>query len=218
MSDTNIIDTAEDAENTTQPEVVAEESAPEEVAPEVPKNPYFKWYVVHVYSGFEKQAKLALLQRMDQAKLEEKFGEILIPKTIKERTLKSGKKKQVERTSFPGYIFVEMETTEASKSLVRGTPKITGFVGNQLDPLPITDAEVLRLTSPEAAAAQDKDKVVEVSFSKGEGVKVKDGAFANFDGIIDEVKPEKQKLLVLVTIFGRETPVELDYTQVEKLG
>ena len=183
-----------------------------------PKNPYFKWYVVHVYSGFEKQAMLALLQRIDQAKLEEKFGEILIPKTIKERTLKSGKKKQIERTAYPGYIFVEMETTEVSKSLVRGTPKITGFVGNQIDPLPITDAEVLRLTSPEAAAAQTKEKVVEMSFSKGEGVKVKDGAFANFDGIIDEVKPEKQKLLVLVTIFGRETPVELDYTQVEKLG
>ncbi len=181
-------------------------------------NADFKWYVVHVYSGFEEKAKSALAERIKQFKMDEKFGQIFVPKIASERTLKSGKKKKVERTSYPGYILVEMRIDDHAKLLVKDTPKITGFVGNQQDPRPISEAEVLRLTSPEAAKAIEKNTRVEVRYSKGESVKVIDGAFANFDGVVDEVKPDKQKVLVLVTIFGRETPVELDYAQVEKIG
>ena len=177
-----------------------------------------KWYVVHVYSGYEEKAKSALSDRIKQFNMEAKFGQIFVPKITSERTLKSGKKKKIERTSYPGYILVEMNIDDHAKSLVKDTPKITGFVGNAQDPRPISEAEVLRLTSPEAARAIEKTTRVEVRYSKGENVKVIDGAFANFDGIVDEVKPDKQKVLVLVTIFGRETPVELDYSQVQKLS
>ncbi len=201
----------------------AEESTSEEQAPEsdskIPTNPKFKWYVVHVYSGFEEKAKNTLLSRIRQFEKEEAFGEIFIPKTITERVLKSGKRKQVEKTSYPGYMLVEMEMNDVNRTFVRQTPRVTGFIGgNQMDPRPISDAEVLRLTSPEAAREIERSQKMTVQYTVGERVKVTDGAFANFEGVVDEVKPEKSKVLVLVSIFGRETPVELDYAQVQKLS
>jgi len=184
-----------------------------------PSNPKHKWYVVHVYSGFEEKAKVTLLSRIKQFDMQEGFGEIFIPKTITERVLKSGKRKKVEKTSYPGYMLVEMEMNDENRSFVRQTPRVTGFVGgNQMDPRPISDAEVLRLTSPEAAREMERTEKMTVQYTVGERVKVTDGAFANFEGVVDEVKPEKSKVLVLVSIFGRETPVELDYTQVNKLS
>lgn len=176
-----------------------------------------KWYVVHTYSGSEDQAKRGLLERIKLRNMDHQFGQIFVPKNIAETVLKSGKKKRVEKTSFPGYILVEMEFNDSSSLLVRETPKITGFVGNAKFPRPMSDAEVLRLTSPEAVSAQ-RTQVTEISFRKGESIKVKDGPFTNFDGVIDEVKADKMKLRILVSIFGRETPVELDYAQVEKMG
>ena len=193
------------------------EEAPEE-DPGPPKNPNFKWYVVHTYSMFEDKAKIALLERIKQYNREDAFGDIFVPKMAQEMTLKSGKKKKVEKTSFPGYILVEMDMTDENAHLVRETPKITGFVGNQRKPRPITDAEVLRLTSPESVQADTPDAAADLNFDKGETVKVTDGAFTNFDGIVESVHPDKRKLRVLVKIFGRETPVELDYNQVEKLS
>ncbi|MEY4630840.1 MAG: hypothetical protein RIQ81_960 [Pseudomonadota bacterium] len=175
-----------------------------------------KWYVVHTYSGFEEKARQGLLERIKLHNMVEKFGQIFVPRTATEQVLKSGKKKRVEKTSFPGYILVEMAFDDDTSLLVRETPKITGFVGNARSPRPISDQEVLRLTSPEAMAEQARKVVAQIEFEKGETVKVKDGPFTNFDGIVDEVRPDKMKLRILVSIFGRETPVELDYTQVEK--
>ena len=176
-----------------------------------------KWYVVHTYSGFEEKARQGLLERIKQFNMGDRFGQVFVPRTATEQLLKSGKKKRVERTSFPGYILVEMVMDENTNHLVRETPKVTGFVGNANNPRPITDQEVLRLTSPEAIQEQQKAMVTKIAFDKGESVKVKDGPFTNFDGVVDEVRADKMKLRILVSIFGRETPVELDYGQVEKI-
>lgn len=182
------------------------------------RNPNFKWYVVHTYSMFEEKAKQTLLERIRLNKREACFGQIIVPKMAHETTLKSGKKKRVEKNAFPGYIIVEMEMTEETNHLVRDTPKITGFVGNARHPRPISDQEVLRLTSPEVIKEQVKQQATTQTFEKGESVKVIDGAFTNFDGIVEAVQADKMKLRILVSIFGRETPVELDYGQVQKLG
>ena len=173
-----------------------------------------RWYVVNTYSGYEEQAKIALQQRIEHEKMTESFGDIFIPKSVTERTLKSGKRKKVERTSYPGYMLVQMSMNDHSRILVTETPKITGFIGRSKSPRPISDAEALRLTNPEVAPAKEVSHVI--SFEKGESVKVTEGAFANFDGVIDEVRPDKEKLKVLVAIFGRETSVELSYSQVRK--
>jgi len=175
-----------------------------------------KWYVVHTYSGFEEKAKLALIERAKQTKLESRFGEIIVPHTVKETVTKTDKRKQTARTSFPGYIIVQMDLTDETMVMVKNTPRVTGFIGNAKTPRPLPDNEVLRLTSPEAVAEQETP-VREAQFEKGESVKVTDGPFSNFDGVVDEVRPEKARLRVLVSIFGRETPVELEYNQVEKI-
>jgi transcription termination/antitermination protein NusG len=185
---------------------------------EAPANPNFKWFVVHTYSMFEEKAKSTLLDRIKMNKMDAKFGEIIVPKTAQETLLKSGKKKKVERNAFPGYIIVQMEMNEDTNHLVRDTPKITGFVGNARNPRPISDQEVLRLTSPETVKEQSKAQAATQSFEKGETVKVIDGAFTNFDGVVEAIQPDKMKLRILVSIFGRETPVELDFGQVQKLG
>ncbi|MFW7377935.1 MAG: transcription termination/antitermination protein NusG [Oligoflexus sp.] len=175
-----------------------------------------KWYVVHTYSGFEEKAKQALLERARGAGMEDKFGEIYIPQTLSESVTKAGKKRSVSKTSFPGYIIVQMDLNDSTMHLVKSTPKITGFIGNTKNPRALPDHEVLKITSPESV--QEKKEVVqEVQFAKGEAVKVMEGPFSNFDGVIDEVRPEKAKVRVLVSIFGRETPVELEYGQVEKI-
>ncbi len=179
-----------------------------------------KWYVVHTHTGSEEKARQGLLERIKSQGMEGQFGQIFVPRTATETLLKSGKKKRVEKTSFPGYILVEMDFSDETGALVRNTPKITGFVGgdSKRPPRPITDAEVVRLTSPEAVESQKQQVRTEINFRKGENVKVKEGPFTNFDGIIDEVRADKMKLRILVSIFGRETPVELDYGQVEKIG
>lgn len=184
------------------------------------RNPNLRWYVVHTYSMFEEKAKSALLERIKLNKMEQYFGEIFVPKTAQETVLKSGKKKKIERNAFPGYIIVEMEMSDLTNNLVRETPKITGFVGQtdpRKPPRPISDQEVLRLTSPETIKEQAKQTAATMTFEKGETVKVIDGAFTNFDGIVEAVQADKMKLRILVSIFGRETPVELDFGQVQKL-
>lgn len=192
-----------------------------------------KWYVVHTYSGYEEKAKSTLLDRARDLKVEEKFGEVFIPKTVKTTVLKSGKTKANARTSFPGYIIVEMHLDDETIHIVKNTPKITGFVGNAKSPRPLPDFEVQRMLNPEtpegegeqqengehSASGTANSPVIEqeAPYTRGESVKVTDGPFSNFDGIIDEIKTEKKKLRVLVSIFGRETPVELEYNQVEKI-
>jgi len=171
------------------------------------------WYVVHTYSGFEQKAKLALQERIRQHKMDESFSDILIPsENVIE--LVRGEKKTTSRKFFPGYMLVKMKLNDNTWHLVKNTPKITGFVGNALNPPAVPEEEVLRITNQmEQGTLKPRPKV---EFEEGESVRVIDGPFVNFNGVVEEVKPDKGKLRVLVSIFGRSTPVELDFVQVEK--
>ncbi len=170
------------------------------------------WYVVHTYSGFEKKAKLALEERIRNSPLADRFGEILIP-TESVVEMKKGVRKTSDRHFFPGYILVRMDLDEASWLLVKDTPKVTGFVGSGSTPSIVPDEEVMRITKQiEEGTLCPKPKVL---FEKGESIRVTSGPFITFTGIVDEVYPDKGKLRVMVSIFGRATPIELDFTQVE---
>lgn len=171
------------------------------------------WYVVHTYSGYESKAKLALEDRIKSLKKEDYFGEILVPaENVVE--LVNGQKKTTSRKFFPGYILVQMNLTEETWHVVKGTTKVTGFVGGTMTPPKVSEEEVARITNQmTTGAAKPKPKV---NFSVGDSVRVVDGPFSNFNGSVEEVKPEKGKVKVLVSIFGRATPVELDFVQVEK--
>jgi transcriptional antiterminator NusG len=182
---------------------------------QAPKSEALKWYVVHTYSGYENRAKKSLEERVRQYNFDAQFGDILIPtETVEE--VKGGAKRTSKRKFFPGYMLVQMELNKDTWHLVKNTPKITGFVGNATNPAPITAAEVGRLTQQMTEGVQKP--VVKVAFDNGDCVRVIDGPFANFSGSVEEVKPEKQKVRVLVSIFGRSTPVELDFMQVEKVA
>jgi transcriptional antiterminator NusG len=171
-----------------------------------------KWYVVHTYSGHENKAKLSLLDRVRKASMQEKFGDILIPTdTVVE--LVKGQKRSTTRKFYPGYMFVQMDLDQESFHLVKNTPKITGFLGDA-NPLPVKERDMQNISlQMTEGATRPKPRV---SFEEGETVRVTDGPFANFTGTVVEVKPEKQKVRVNVSIFGRATPVELDFSQVEK--
>ena len=212
------LEIANDAESSAQPAKKAEvdEFGLTSDQRQTINNPKFKWYIVNTYSGSEETVKLALVERIGRAALEGSFGEIFVPKMAVEKILKSGKKKLVDRTSFPGYIMVQMEMNDFTMGCVTSTPKVTGFVGNRHNPRPMREQDILRLLNPSAAA--DKPTQALGVYQKGESIKVIDGPFTNFDGVIEEVKPDKMKLKVLVSIFGRETPVELSYNQVEKVS
>lgn len=172
-----------------------------------------KWYVVTTYSGYENKVKQALVERIRQFKMEDRFGEILIPSESVTLHGKDGKSRIRAKTTFPGYVFVEMLMSEEAWHLVKETPKVTGFIGNQkpqeVKPPHIED---LRKGITEGAAKPKPRQ----QFQEGDEVRVTVGAFANFSGTVQEVKPDKQKLKVMVSIFGRPTPVELDFSHVEK--
>jgi transcriptional antiterminator NusG len=172
-----------------------------------------KWYVVHTYSGYELKAKAALEERIKTHKMEKLFGEILIPsENVIE--LVRGEKKTTSRKFFPGYVLVKMVLTENTWHLVKNTPKITGFIGNAINPPAVPEEEVMRISNQMTEGTlKPRPKV---QFEEGENVRVVDGPFVNFNGVVEEVKPDKGKLRVLVSIFGRSTPVELDFVQVEK--
>jgi len=173
-----------------------------------------RWYVVHAYSGFEQKAKQALEERVRSGGLEDQFGEVHVPQEAIVELSRHGQKKVSNRKFFPGYILVQMKMNENTWHLVKETPKITGFVGNASDPQPLSEDEVKRiLAQVEEGATSPKSRM---NFEQGEVVKVKDGPFTDFTGTVEEVKPEKGKVRVLISIFGRATPVELDFVQVEK--
>ena len=175
-------------------------------------NPNLKWYVVNTYSGLENRAKKALEERIQQYKLDDMFGEIFVPtETVEE--IKGGVKKSQSRKTLPGYMLVQMELNDETLHLVRNTPKITGFVGNARKPPPLRDAEVARMRTGQGAAPKPRAKV---DYQVGDQIKVTEGPLANFAGSIEEVKADKQKVRVSVSIFGRSTAVELDFTQIEK--
>lgn len=194
-------------------EVVGDDSDAVEEAR--PVNPNLRWFVVNTFSSYENRAKASLEERIRQEGLEDFFGEILIPtETVQE--MKSGNKRKITRKFFPGYILVHMELTNATWLCVQDTPKVTGFVGgNKQKPRPIRDREVAAILGQmEEGATKPTPKQ---DFREGESVRVTDGPFMNFTGTIEEVRPDKQKLKVLVSIFGRATPVELDFVQVESV-
>jgi len=171
------------------------------------------WYVVHTYSGYEHKAKAALEERVRALSKQELFGPVLVP-AEKVVELVKGRKKTSSRKFFPGYILVNMELNDETWHIVRSTPKVTGFVGGATQPAPISEEEVREITDQMAEGAiRPKPKVL---FEAGESVKVIDGPFQDFNGVVEEVKPDKGKLRVLISIFGRATPVELDFVQVEK--
>lgn len=176
-----------------------------------------KWYVVHTYSGYERKAKAALEERIRTFGKSDLFGALLVPEEPVVELVK-GKKKTSARKFFPGYLLVEMELNDETWHIVKETPKVTGFVGGSNDPQTIpsvSDEEVSGIHQQvQQGALRPKPKVL---FATGEGVKVIDGPFQDFTGVVEEVKPEKGKLRVLISIFGRATPIELDLVQVEKV-
>jgi transcriptional antiterminator NusG len=172
-----------------------------------------RWYIVHTYSGFEGKVRESLRQRADDQGMGGAIEEILIP-TEEVVEVKDGKKTRSTRKFFPGYVLVKMEMSDAAWHVVKNTPKVTGFVGTGNKPVPLTNAEVDRIIN-QVAVAVDKPKP-KLDFSAGEAVRITDGPFSNFTGQVEEVNEDRSTLKVLVTIFGRSTPVELEFSQVEK--
>lgn len=173
-----------------------------------------KWFVVHAYSGFEKTVQRTLKERIERAGMQDKFGEILVP--VEEVVeMKGGQKSISERKFFPGYVLVEMEMTDETWHLIKNTPKVTGFIGgSSTRPTPISEKEVQNILHQiQEGVEKPKPKVL---FEVGEAVRVREGPFTDFHGSVEEVNYDKNKLRVSVSIFGRATPVELDFGQVEK--
>jgi transcriptional antiterminator NusG len=179
-----------------------------------PTNPDLRWYVVHAYSGMEKAVERNIVERITRAGMESKFGRILVPmEEVVE--IKNGQKKTTERKFFPGYVLVEMVMDDDTWHLVKHTNKVTGFVGGSKNrPAPISESEVLKIVSQmQEGTSKPRHKV---EFVVGEFVRVKEGPFTDFNGSVEDVNYEKSKVRVAVTIFGRSTPVELDFSQIEK--
>jgi transcriptional antiterminator NusG len=173
-----------------------------------------RWYVVHAYSGFEKQVARSLQEHVKAAGMQDKFGDILVP-TEEVVEMKSGQKRTSERKFFPGYVLVKMEMDDETWHLVKGVPKVSGFIGGSgMKPTPITDKEAQAILQ-QVKEGVDKPRP-KFSFQAGEQVRVVDGPFQDFNGTVEDVNFEKSKLRVSVSIFGRMTPVELEFSQVEK--
>ena len=182
--------------------------------PAAPVNPDLRWYIVHAYSGMEKAVERNITERIQQSGMQHKFARILVP-TEEVVEIKNGQRKTTERRLFPGYVFVEMVMDDESWHLVKHTNKVTGFVGGAKNrPAPISEAEVQKIVS-QMQEGTDKPRH-KVEFLVGEFVRVKEGPFTDFNGSVEEVNYEKSKVRVSVTIFGRATPVELEFSQIEK--
>ena len=188
--------------------------AAEAQAPTPPAgNPHHKWYIVHAYSNFEKRVKETILEQAKAQGLEDQFSEVLVP-TEDVVEIRRGRKVNAERKFFPGYVLVKMELTDQAYHLIKNTPKVTGFLGSGSKPMPVSEREVARIIGAiEEGVERPKPTI---TFEIGEQVKVTDGPFASFNGSVEDVDEERARLKVTVSIFGRATPVELEYSQVEK--
>jgi transcription termination/antitermination protein NusG len=173
-----------------------------------------RWYVIHVYSGFEKKVATAIREQAEQKALGERFEEILVP-TEEVVEVKRGAKVNSERKFFPGYVLIKMDLDDQTWHLVKNTAKVTGFLGGRGRPSPISDAEAARIMR-QVQEGIERPKP-SITFEVGEQVRVSDGPFTSFNGVVEEVDEEKSRIKVAVSIFGRATPVELEYTQVEKV-
>ena len=181
---------------------------------EPPKNPNMKWYIIHTYSGFERKVRESLESRIHAFGLEEKIGKVLIP-TEAVTEVRGGKKYTTERMFYPGYVLVEMDMDDHVWHVVKSTPRVTGFVGTGQQPTPLSEEEVNQIVY-RVAEGKEKPKL-KVKYDKNESVRITDGPFATFTGVVDEVNEDRETLKVMVTIFGRSTPVELEFGQVEKI-
>src|SRR5882757_6849292 len=196
------------AEPGTQPPI-------EGAALEAPINPNMKWYIIHTYSGFERKVRESLESRIHAFGLETRIGRVLIP-TEAVTEVRGGKKNTSERMFYPGYVLVEMDMDDHVWHVVKSTPRVTGFVGTGQQPTPLSDEEVNHIVY-KVADSREKPKL-KVKFEKGETVRIGEGPFATFTGIVDEVNEDRETVKVMVTIFGRSTPVELEFGQVEKVA
>jgi transcriptional antiterminator NusG len=195
-----------------EPQPAAEGAA---AVAEAPRNPNFKWYIIHAYSGFERKVKESLETRVAAFALEDKIGKVLIP-TESVTEVRGGKKYTSERMFYPGYVLVEMAMDDNVWHVVKNTPRVTGFVGTGQQPTPLSEEEVQHIVY-KVADSREKPKL-KVKFEKNETVRISEGPFATFTGNVDEVNEDRETLKVMVTIFGRSTPVELEFGQVEKVG
>ena len=178
-------------------------------------NPSHKWYIVHAYSNFEKKVAESIREQSHAQGLDDKFSEILVP-TEDVVEIRRGRKVNSERKFFPGYVLVKMDLTDQVYHLVKNTPKVTGFLGSGLKPIPVSEKEVARIIGAiEEGVERPKPAI---RFENGETVRVTDGPFQSFNGVVEQVDEERARLRVTVSIFGRATPVELEYSQVEKVS
>lgn len=178
-----------------------------------PPDPNRKWYVIHTYSGYENKVKNNLLRRIESMGMRDKIFQILVP-VEEEIEFKEGKRRNVQKKIYPGYVLVEMIMSDDSWYVVRNTSGVTGFVGSGIKPVHLPEEEVKHILQVMGVEATPKIKLF---VEKGQGIKVKNGPFQDFTGIVEDVFPDRQKVKILVFIFGRETPVELDFSQIEKL-
>ncbi len=207
--ETNSVEEQSSGEATTDTTVAVAEETP------TPKNPNMKWYIIHTYSGFERKVKESLESRVRAyPELEHRIGQVLIP-TESVTEVRGGKKYTSERMFYPGYVLVEMDMDDNVWHVVKSTPRVTGFVGTGQQPTPLSEEEVQQIVY-RVADSKEKPKL-KVKFEKNESVRITEGPFASFTGIVDEVNEDRETLKVMVTIFGRSTPVELEFGQVEKV-
>ena len=201
--------------------MAAEELNPEGQLPEgdgehlaPPVNENFKWYIIHAYSGFERKVRESLESRIRAYNLENKIGRIMIP-TEPVTELRNGKKYVIERVFLPGYVLVEMDLDNDLWHVIKNTPRVTGFLGTGDSPVALSEAEVSSIIF-RSDVSKDKP-AMKIKFEKGEMVRINEGPFANFNGAVDDVNEDKQTLKVMVSIFGRSTPVEIEFSKVDKM-
>jgi len=202
--------------------MAAEEQIPEEQNPQgepteqlaPPVNENFKWYIIHAYSGFERKVRESLESRITAFGLQNKIGRIMIP-TEPVTELRNGKKYTIDRVFLPGYVLVEMDLDNDLWHVIKNTPRVTGFLGTGDNPVALSEQEVSSILF-RSDAAKDKPSM-KVKFDKGEQVRINEGPFANFTGAVDDINEDKQTLKVMVSIFGRSTPVEIEFSKVDKV-
>jgi transcription termination/antitermination protein NusG len=216
------VEVAAEAAEPRAPKAVASAAEPEAAAepataaavPEPVKNENFRWYILHAYSGFERKVRESIESRVQAFGLRERVGRVMIP-TEPVTEIVNGKKRTVERVFLPGYVLVEMELDNELWHVLKDTPKVTGFLGTGDKPVALSEEEVSSILF-RSETTKDKPRM-KIKFEKSEQVRITDGPFANFNGVVDEVNEDRETLKVMVTIFGRSTPVELEFGKVEKI-
>ncbi len=196
---------------------VEAQQAPGETPPELapPVNERFRWYIIHAYSGFERKVRESIESRVQAYGLHDRIGRIMVP-TEPVTEIRNGKKYTIERVFLPGYVLIEMDLDNEIWHLVKNTPRVTGFLGTGEKPVALTEEEISSIIF-RSDVSKDKPRM-KVKFEKNESVKITEGPFANFNGVVDEVNEDRETLKVMVTIFGRSTPVELEFSKVEKIA